>query len=120
MVNLDLSKYDGKYAMHCPKKWMAKEFCDFLHANGRKWSSGRSYNGSTNTVKNNWDTYKDKTCYYFNRGQFGHFDSAVDRRDELHTLVILEFSEFYVDGPSELDRNSEDMDAFFSMLKEQC
>lgn len=78
---------DEKYAMHCKTSEEAKEFCNFLHKNGRRWSDGQHYNEETY-----FDTYKEDIIYIFNRGLVWHF-SWMTITGQLE-YDILEFSDF--------------------------
>ena len=59
MFNID--DYKGKYVMHCKTEEEAKDFCNFLHSQGREWSTGESYFNETY-----WNDYEESTCYEFN------------------------------------------------------
>lgn len=84
MKKFDINNYQGKYVMHCKTEEEAKTFCNYLRGMGKTWNNGGSYDGKTE-----YSTYKERTCYYFNDGMFGHKEGAMDTR---HT--ILEFSDF--------------------------
>lgn len=61
MFNID--DYKGKYVMHCKTEEEAKDFCNFLHSQGREWYTGESYFNETY-----WNDYEESTCYEFNEG----------------------------------------------------
>lgn len=85
MFYFDITKYYGRYAMHCKTEEEAKEFCKFLHKCGREWLSGENYDKITN-----FDEYKSDTIYYFNEGMYGEIG------DEDDDYTILEFSNFTI------------------------
>lgn len=78
---------DERYAMHCKTAEEAKEFCNFLHKNGRKWLGGKSYSEETY-----FDTHKEDTAYVFNQGCFGHLRPMTCTGQPYYD--ILEFSDF--------------------------
>lgn len=85
MFYFDITKYCGKYAMHCKTEKEAKEFCKFLHECGRKWYSGESYAETTN-----FDVYKSNTIYFFNEGLYGKIGYKEDE------YTTLEFDNFII------------------------
>lgn len=83
----DAEKYDGDYVMHCKTEAEAKSFCRYLDSVGRSWSNFSSY-----LVHTNWDTYKDKTCYYFNVGLYGSYNKV--NYSTILDYTILEWSDY--------------------------
>lgn len=83
-MKFNLNDYQGNYAMHCKTKEEAESFCRFLHQNGRRWRSGRSY-----LDEDHWDEYEDDTIYFFN-------ECIYDERcsDFEEDYIILEWSDF--------------------------
>lgn len=81
----DYKDSQGKiYCMHCKTEEEAKNFCDFLHYQGRRWRNGESY-----LYEKRWEKYEEDTCYLFNKGAFG----CIKDRDP-HRYKILEWSDF--------------------------
>ena len=70
--------------MHCKTEEEAKDFCNYLHSIGRRWTSGRSYASDTN-----WHNHKSDTAYNFNQGSY---DSISWYKTLNYT--ILEWSDF--------------------------
>lgn len=63
-INFDFNEHKNKKeAVHCKTEEEAIQWCKFMHEHGLKWDFGFSY-----LEDNNWDIYKEETCYYFNRG----------------------------------------------------
>ena len=83
-MKFDINNYKDKYVMHCKTEEEAREFCDYLHSVGEKWTTGDSYKNH-----NNWKIYKEDTCYSFNKGSFA--DIEYFTRFE---YTILEWSDF--------------------------
>lgn len=86
-MKFNLDNYKGKYVMHCKTEEEAKDFCNFLHQNNKKWSSGDSYLSLTN-----WSQFTKKTCYYFNVGIFGSIQNATNEN-----YMVLEWEDFMKD-----------------------
>ena len=80
-----IEDYGEDAVMHCPTLESANIFCQFLHENGRRWSSGQSY-----IEVNYWHDYREDSCYNFPNGFYGEYDEYCD--DEYYT--ILEFDDF--------------------------
>lgn len=78
---------DTRYCMHCKTNEEAKDFCNFLHSQGREWCTGESYFNETY-----WICYEEATCYNFNCNSFG---SLPLYNSEGYT--ILEWSDFMED-----------------------
>lgn len=60
----DLKHNEG---IHCPTKEQANKICMLMHQAGLKWVDNRSYL----ELSNNWDRYKEKTCYFPKFGTYG-------------------------------------------------
>lgn len=86
-MKFNLDNYKGKYVMHCKTEEEACDFCNFLHQNNKKWSSGDSY-----LIFTNWSQFTDKTCYYFNVGIFGSIQNATNEN-----YMVLEWEDFMKD-----------------------
>ena len=85
-MQFDLRKYkDRKYVMHCKSKKEAVKFLTYLRKHDYVWCTGDDYT----EYNTEWDNYKEKTCYYFNDGTYGSYDTACDRN-----RIILEYSDF--------------------------
>lgn len=80
----NINEYSGKYVMHCKTEKEARNFCDYLHNMGRKWSSSTAYFNNTF-----WYVYEDKTVYYFNEGLYGDLNFVGEKN-----YKILEWSDF--------------------------
>ena len=78
---------DTRYCMHCKTNEEAKDFCNFLHSQGREWCTGESYFNETY-----WICYEEATCYNFNCNSFGGLPLY---NSEGYT--ILEWSDFMED-----------------------
>lgn len=61
----NIKDYPGDVVMHCKTEEEARDFCEYLDSIGRKWCSKVRY-----TEKLSWRTYRERTCYCFNRGTF--------------------------------------------------
>lgn len=61
-INFNFEEHKGRLeVVHCKTIQEAKQWCQFMHNNGLTWYDG------TNYLKNNeWDYYKENTCYFFN------------------------------------------------------
>lgn len=62
---MKLTDLTENQAVHCATKEEAKRICKIAHDNGLKWNTGRTYIG-----ENNWEEYKEETCYNFNLNVF--------------------------------------------------
>ena len=90
-MKFDIEAYrNGHFAMHCKTEAEARDFCNYLHSIGRRWSTGRSY-----LAQINYDRYGSDTCY--NVG-IGNFCSIKWYRNEGYT--ILEWSDFMNESPT--------------------
>lgn len=83
-MKFNLDNYKGKYAMHTKTYEEAKDFCQYLHANGRQWSDGESYAVSTEYWCNG-----DQMVFLFNIGRFWNVDDAKE-----DGYTILEWADF--------------------------
>lgn len=83
-MRFNLEKYKGNYCMHCKTYEEAKDFCKFLHKNGRKWNGEDSY-----LLRNYWDIYRENTVYYFNEDTYSDLNYA--RKEN---YKILEWSDY--------------------------
>lgn len=92
-MKFNIDNYKGKYAMHCKTYDEAANFCNYLHSTGRCWINGRKYYEHTN-----WERYKTKTIYYFNKGSY----CEIDLVNQGYT--VLEWSDFMSDTMSNKDR----------------
>lgn len=79
-----INDYEGKYVMHCKTEEEAKDFCNYLHSIGRKWSDGNSY-----SIRTCWSIYGSDTAYNFNMGSY----ADTDCYEEQH-YTILEWEDF--------------------------
>lgn len=84
-TNFDISAYQGGFVMACETQEEARVFLEYLDSVGRKWCDGKPY-----TVTDNFDTYGNQTCYYFNEGSYGSVGFAIR-----YKKTILKFSDFY-------------------------
>ena len=84
-MKFNLDNYKAKnYCMHCKTMEEAENFCQVLNENRRTWTTGQKYINHTN-----WDVYRDKTVYYFNKGTFDRVLFAQNTSG-----IILEWSDF--------------------------
>lgn len=66
MSKFDFEKYKGqKVVMHCKTEEEAKDFCRVMDEAGLCWYSGRTYK-----EVNNYDYFKERTCYNFKDGDY--------------------------------------------------
>jgi hypothetical protein len=72
-----------RVAMHCKTEAEAREFCDIMKNQGMVWRNESSYDVTK------YDCYGENTCYYFNKGMFGHREYGKENGD-----TILEFSDY--------------------------
>lgn len=86
MKKFDLRLYRTEYmAMHCKTEAQARIFCNYLDSQGLTWINAEKY-----TAENYFNTYKDKTLYYFNQGTYGKLDEETKEED----IYVLEFDDF--------------------------
>ena len=93
-VNIfDIYKYEPeeKVVMHCSSLKQAKIFLEYLDNYGYNWCSGESYLNS-----NEWERFKENTCYCFLEGTYDYLEYFIDEDYE-----ILEFSDFNWEGYDE-------------------
>lgn len=115
-MEFNIDNYPGKVVMHCPEKWMAEEFCNYLHSIGGSWRSGISYNTRTN-----YSAHGKETCYWFNNGEFGNLTFF-----KRHGYEVLEFEEFAENFPFGIkdeitvsEDDAERFDIFFNGFKSE-
>lgn len=97
--------------MHCETIEQSIFFTHYLDSLGLTWSSGNSY-----TIFDNWDIYKEDTCYCFTIGEYGRI-----RYFRENNYQILEFSDFEWDGfvdPEEISISSEDSEKIDDFLSD--
>ena len=83
-MKFDINNYKGKYVMHCKTEEEARDFCNYLHSVGRKWSGGYPYSDRINYYEN-----KEKTAYNFNEGMY-----ADIKFYKTNGYTILEWEDF--------------------------
>lgn len=66
---MKLTDLKQNQVVHCATEEEAIRICKIAHENGLKWIAGTSYIG-----ENNWEEYKEETCYNFNNGAFEFID----------------------------------------------
>ena len=66
---------DLKYgeAIHCQTEKDANEICKLMYKAGLKWIDNRSYL----ELNNNWNRYKERTCYFPNTGTYGNLNNIL-------------------------------------------
>ena len=105
----NLSDYDDTVLMHCSTKEEAEIFCDFLDSSGLTWITGKSY-----VERNNYESYRENTCYRFKRGSFGNlYIFSVEGFGRHNISKILEFSDFYWEN-DETEESVESLNSFLS------
>ena len=60
--------------VHCPTEELANKILKIAHDNGYKWCSGYSY-----ISRNNWEHYKENTCYNIVKGTYCDKEYSLDR-----------------------------------------
>lgn len=83
-MKFNINDYPGNFTMHCKTEAEDLGFRKILHDSGRTWNSRDSY-----LDHSTWDTYKKKSCIFFNEGMYGDTDYAKE-----NDYVILEWSNF--------------------------
>lgn len=92
MEKFNLKKHWNKFeneelVVHCSTEKLAKEFLQYCNDKGITWSNGRSL------IKDcNFDSYKEKTCYHYNKTYGMYFCS--DTFYEKENMQIVKFSGF--------------------------
>lgn len=81
--NIDDYKGDN-VVMRCRTQESAEQFLKYLDSVGRQWRSGTKYTKNSQFVH-----HEDRTCYRFNRGEYGDVEFF-----EAHAYEILEFEDF--------------------------
>ena len=106
-MKFDITKYQGKYVMHCNTREDAQTFLEFLTSLGRTWCDGQSYLENLNYK------YDGQTSYAFNEGRYGR----TDRQPDLG-FNVLNFDDFDWDDditpPS--SRDLQRLDNFFAQF----
>ena len=60
-----LEEFTDKDVIHCPTEELAVKICKLLHDRGFIWGSGATF------IKiNNWDSFKENTCYLIKKGEY--------------------------------------------------
>lgn len=80
---------NGHFAMHCKTEAEARDFCNYLHSIGRRWSTGASYLEETN-----YRYYGNNTCYNVNSGCYCGMNYYLREG-----FQILEWSDFMNESP---------------------
>ena len=84
-MRFNIDEYKGdNIVMRCRTQESANQFLKYLDSVGRQWRSGTKYPKNSQFAH-----YKDRTCYRFNRGEYGsvgYFES--------YEYEILEFEDF--------------------------
>ena len=84
-MKFNIDEYKGdNIVMRCRTQESAEQFLKYLDSVGRRWCSGTKYTKNSQFV-----CYKDRTCYRFNRGEYG----SVEYFEE-YAYEILEFEDF--------------------------
>lgn len=102
----------GRYAMRCPDHEKARIFLRYLHDNGRTWTQGVSY-----LKQDNYDVYRENTCYSFNDGTFADTNYFVT-----HEWEILSFDDFEWDDFCDLEvteKDNQEFNQFISQFSQQ-
>lgn len=79
-----------KIAVHCKTEEEAIDFCRQMNTHGMKW-----YNGDSYLKKNNWDRYKEETCYKNN----GCFASFLFYKENCKEMKFIEWSNYMIKDP---------------------
>ena len=87
IINFDIDKYNGSFAMHCKTEEEAELFCEFLTNRriNRYWQNGSIYYRNTN-----YNTFKENTIYYFNEGVYGDINKVKEE------YKVLKWDDFYI------------------------
>ena len=85
-MKFDITKYPGKYCMHCATKAEAEEFEKCLRKQG-------SFLLSKDSSFLSWSICGSGTVYFFNNHSYDHIDYAEEKG-----YVILEWKDFDNDG----------------------
>ncbi len=84
-MRFNIDKYIGdNIVMRCRTREAAEQLLRYLDSVGREWRSGTKY-----TKASLFESHKDKTCYRFNKGEYGRVDFF-----EANGYEILEFEDF--------------------------
>lgn len=92
MKKLDKLKKVKGYIIHCHTLIEATQLCLYLHTNGYRWHDGEFYN-----TKNNWNIYKENTCYNPYNGTFARLDYYKAGRPEGYDydFNIIDLKKFF-------------------------
>jgi hypothetical protein len=96
-MKFDINNYKGKYVMHCKTEEEARNFCNYLHSIGRRWSGGSSYADRTN-----YAVYGSNTAYNFNNDSYAHTNWYTG-------YTILEWSDFMNNAFTKADLKTGDV-----------
>lgn len=80
----DIKNFPGCVALHCETPEEAQNFCEYMDSIGRSWSNGQPYQEN-----NEWDVYKENTCYNFNKDTYADIDYY-----KTYKYTIIECSDF--------------------------
>ncbi len=108
MFNFDKWK-DENVVMHCKTQEEAEAFCKEMDEAGLTWHMGRRYSES-----NNFEEYKENTCYNFNRGLYGSVEYYKDR-----VFKILEYSD-YMNKPKAESRTKSAYETSIKEMMSHC
>lgn len=109
-MRFNLDDYGPNHVMHCKTEEEATFFCNYLHDQGLKWSSGNSYKGRTlwgwsgNSPDDRGYRFKcgtsDRMEYYENVGiekfiilEFDDFEWNDDHSVDTTTPSLIDFNE---------------------------
>lgn len=81
---------NNKIVVHCKTEEEAIDFCSQMNTHGMKW-----YNGDSYLKKNNWDKYKEETCYKNN----GCFASFLFYKENYKEMKFIEWSDYMKKDP---------------------
>ena len=81
---------NNKIVVHCKTEEEAIDFCSQMNTHGMKWNNGDSY-----LKKNNWDKYKEETCYKNN----GCVASFLFYKENYKEMKFIEWSDYMKKDP---------------------
>lgn len=106
-MKFNCDNYGTFTVMHCRNREEIDIFRQYLHDEGKTWSSGRSYIDNTHPLEND-------ICFRFNVGVRGTYDEYLNYPEGME---ILEFSDFdWIDDITEI--SSDDLFAIDCFLDE--